>query len=265
MENERHTVTAVAGYSSKIFWVLFSGCLFGLAAVMPYVLALVGIITRSKPLPVSPAFLVVAQLIQGGLLFALAVFVGSRLVGKVGIEAPFLDYWLGRTTSKPPKGAVSVPVWLGAGSAVVLVIILRFFVLPHIGPSPLDLDRSIALWKRFLACFYGGINEEIFMRWFVLSLLLWLLKWITRTRSLRPAPIWFWLANLIVALLFGLGHLGVTKLGLEITPLVLAILLSVNAIFSLLFGYLYWSRGIEAAMLAHFSADLILHVVGPLK
>ena len=73
------------------------------------------------------------------------------------------------------------------------------------------------------------------------------------------------MANVIVATLFGLGHLGVTKLGLEITPLILTVLLAANAIFSLLFGYLYWSRGIEAAMLAHFSADLILHVVGPLK
>jgi membrane protease YdiL (CAAX protease family) len=33
---------------------------------------------------------------------------------------------------------------------------------------------------------------------------------------------------------------------------------------ALAFGYLTWKRGIEAAMLAHFSSDFIAHVVGPM-
>ena len=40
--------------------------------------------------------------------------------------------------------------------------------------------------------------------------------------------------------------------------------LLLNGIAGIAFGWLYWKRGIEMAMLAHFSADIVLHVVTPL-
>ncbi|MDP9098903.1 MAG: hypothetical protein M3N48_07905 [Verrucomicrobiota bacterium] len=40
--------------------------------------------------------------------------------------------------------------------------------------------------------------------------------------------------------------------------------ISLNALVALGFGYLYWKRGLESAMLAHFSADIVLHVIGPM-
>ena len=50
---------------------------------------------------------------------------------------------------------------------------------------------------------------------------------------------------------------------MSVTPLLIAAIVSLNAVAALGFGYLYWKRGIEAAMLAHFSADIILHVCAP--
>ena len=45
--------------------------------------------------------------------------------------------------------------------------------------------------------------------------------------------------------------------------------LGIGAVFVILlvswvFGTVFWWRGLEHAMLAHFSADLVLHVVAPL-
>ena len=40
--------------------------------------------------------------------------------------------------------------------------------------------------------------------------------------------------------------------------------LLLNGIGGIVFGWLYWKRGLLAAMLAHFSADIVLHVVTPL-
>jgi membrane protease YdiL (CAAX protease family) len=40
--------------------------------------------------------------------------------------------------------------------------------------------------------------------------------------------------------------------------------ISLNALVAVGFGYLYWKRGLESAMLAHFSADVVLHVLGPI-
>ena len=34
-----------------------------------------------------------------------------------------------------------------------------------------------------------------------------------------------------------------------------------NSLAGIAFGWLYWRRGLEAAMIAHFAADLVLHVL----
>jgi membrane protease YdiL (CAAX protease family) len=36
-----------------------------------------------------------------------------------------------------------------------------------------------------------------------------------------------------------------------------------NGTAGLLFGYPYLRRGIESAMIAHFAADVVVHVLGP--
>ena len=66
----------------------------------------------------------------------------------------------------------------------------------------------------------------------------------------------------MVAILFGLGHLPSASLVMEITPLVIIAALFLNGIAAICFGYIYRLRGIEAAMIAHFTADFVVHVVG---
>ena len=73
-----------------------------------------------------------------------------------------------------------------------------------------------------------------------------------------------WAAIVVTALVFGIGHLPATAAVLPLTPLVVARALLLNGLGGLLFGWLYWRRGLLAAMLAHFSADVVLHVVVPL-
>ncbi len=63
----------------------------------------------------------------------------------------------------------------------------------------------------------------------------------------------------ISAAVFALGHLPTTSLSAAITPMVLARSLVLNGSLGLLYGYLYWKRGLEGAILAHFSSDLLVH------
>ena len=72
-------------------------------------------------------------------------------------------------------------------------------------------------------------------------------------RVLTPLPLYhiFSLtANLLVALAFGAGHLPLAASLHILTPELVVILIGLNAFVALGFGYLYWSRGLEAAMLA---------------
>jgi membrane protease YdiL (CAAX protease family) len=72
----------------------------------------------------------------------------------------------------------------------------------------------------------------------------------------------FWTFN-VVAVLFGIGHLPAAMRLMPITPATTVYIVSLNGIATLVFGYLYWRHGLGSAMLAHFSADIVLHVVGP--
>jgi membrane protease YdiL (CAAX protease family) len=50
----------------------------------------------------------------------------------------------------------------------------------------------------------------------------------------------------------------------KLNPLVITRALVLNGVGGLAFGWLYWKQGLESAMIAHFSADVVLHVITPL-
>jgi len=118
-----------------------------------------------------------------------------------------------------------------------------------------------AAWKGFLASFYGGIAEEIQLRLLVMSLFAWLGSFISKTSEGKPTSAIFWIANILAAILFGLGHLPATAALIPLTPLVITRAIVLNGLGGIAFGYLYWKRGLESAMIAHFSADIVLHVL----
>ena len=66
------------------------------------------------------------------------------------------------------------------------------------------------------------------------------------------------------ALAFGAGHLPMAAKLAPLTAGVVARVVAYNAFAGFVFGWLYWKRGLEHAMLAHFCADLVLHVAMPL-
>ena len=60
------------------------------------------------------------------------------------------------------------------------------------------------------------------------------------------------------------GHLPAADRLWGLEPVVVLRTLLLNGMAGVAFGWLYWKRGIEMAMLAHFSADIVLHVLAPL-
>lgn len=252
------------GYRWRIFWVLLIASTLGVATLLPYVLALFHKVISSAPLPMSLPVLITVQLMQNVILFAGLISLGLLLAGKVGIELPLLRRWLYSPATPSTKNSVRRPLLAGVVLAALFLVLFYAFFLPRIPEWPIGVEAAMPIWKRVLACFYGGINEEIVARLFALSLILWLLRKVARERSPQAGPAIFWIANLIIAGLFAAGHIPAAKIFLPITPLVLAAIFSINGGLSLAFGYLCWKRGLEAAMLAHFSCDFMLHVIGPM-
>jgi membrane protease YdiL (CAAX protease family) len=75
---------------------------------------------------------------------------------------------------------------------------------------------------------------------------------------------WLMITTIVmVAVLFGAGHLPIAAQLGTLTVGVVARVIIYNALLGVAFGWLYWRRGLEHAMLAHFCADIVLHVVAP--
>jgi membrane protease YdiL (CAAX protease family) len=251
-------------YPWKVFWILIAAGLFGVLAVMPFLLILIGPQLAQLPLPMPMPLLLGLQLLQSAILLTIAVGLGLLLARRIGLGVPILTNWLsGERVGDQLRAILAPSILAGVMVGLILVVLVKFLFLPLIPTLPIATEASIAIWKRFLASFYGGIVEELLMRLFLLSLFAWVFSkgWRKSTNALRPVA--FWTANLIVAIIFGLGHLPAAAMTMQITPIVVAAALVLNGIAAVVFGYLYWTRGLEAAMVAHFSADIVLHVIGP--
>lgn len=108
---------------------------------------------------------------------------------------------------------------------------------------------DLATWITSLL--YGGVVEEVMLRLFVLSLLVFLL-WKLFARRAEAAPEWAGIAaNIIAALLFAAGHLPVTAQTMGITPLILFRCFLMNGGIGLLLGRLFRKEGIRYSMVCH--------------
>jgi hypothetical protein len=111
------------------------------------------------------------------------------------------------------------------------------------------------------AIFYGGITEEILVRWGLMSLFVWALWKLLKWGVTLPSSAIYQGAILLTALLFGLLHLPATMAIAPLTPIVIIRALLLNGIVGITYGWLFWQYSLEAAMLAHASFHLLAFVV----
>lgn len=241
----------------KLFFILWSASTLSIAAILPYVFALQHDVLSKTPF--SMPVLVSLIMVQNSVLFAVVTATGLWFAKKVGFGLPILEYGLdNQAVSISWHRTMGWAVIAGISTGVVIVLIDYFF--GRIGVQVPIESGSTMIWRGLLASFYGGIGEEVFMRLGLMSFLSWLLLKIVKPKNNGGI---IWLAIIIVALLFGVGHLPLTASLTPLTPLIILRALVLNGIGGIVFGWLFWKRGLETAIVAHFSADIILHVVMP--
>ena len=252
-------------FNWREFLILWAAGVWGVIAVLPYTLTLQAPLIEQMPtLPMPLAVLIVGHIVQNAVLVAIAVGLGLLLATRIGLGAPLLEARLAGEAVGQRLRALLVPSVLAGAAAGIAIIVLDLLVFASGMPAATLTGEHPPAWQGFLASFYGGITEELLMRLFLMSLLAWLLGLVWREAPGRPAAGAFWTANLGAAILFGLGHLPATAALVPLTSFVVLRAIVLNGIGGVVFGHLYWRRGLEAAMLAHFSADIVLHVLAPL-
>jgi len=233
----------------KVALVLGAASGISIALLFPYVVALMPQLARAPwPLPA----LIAAQVVQGGLFgFGLA-WVGLRLGRDLGLDAPFLRAALeGAPAPQRSRWVRAIPIGLAVGA--MLVCADRFVLLSH-QPAAIR-SVEIARWKGLLASFYGGIAEEVLTRLFLMTAIAWLVAKVLDRASAIP------IAIVIASAAFAAGHLPAVA---QVAPLDgwnVARVLALNGAGGLAFGWIFARWGIEHAMVAHFSADIVLHVL----
>jgi membrane protease YdiL (CAAX protease family) len=253
----------------KVFFILWIAAILATIAVIPYIMDLQASALNIADLPMSLPALIALQIVQAAVLLAILIFGGLFFASCVGLGAPILE---AATRGEPVAGNVRaiLPLSIVLGVVVTLIVLgLEFYFFQPVLARELSSAAEIlnlqtsqpAAWKGLLASFYGGIAEEVQIRLFVMSFLVWLGRFISRTVDGRPTNAVIWTANILAAVLFGLGHLPALALLVPVTPLVIARTVVLNGLLGIVWGWLYWKHGLEAAMISHFSADIILHVL----
>jgi len=239
-------------------------------AVIPYLLQIdPARMTGGGAIPL-PA-LIAIQAMSMFILCALLAWAGLRMGHRVGLGSPLLQAWVNRhgdarIRERRPWQAIG----LGVAAAIAILLLSRVLdplLLPATQIEMTDIAGARSALYGLMASLYGGVVEELQLRLFLMTLIAWAATWALRRRAgfdgtLSPRVAW--VAILVAAALFGLGHLPTAAVvwGLDAGVVVRTLLL--NGIGGVVFGWLYWKRGFEMAVVSHIAADLVLHALVPL-
>jgi hypothetical protein len=256
LETKRH-------WNWKVFFVLVGLTIPALFVILPYTLHLQNISLGWDILVLDRLIYIVLYSMLGG--------IGLALANRIGLGMPFVEGWIKRKPISYRFRNIVAIAWIAAVGLNLLSLFLHTIVfdpplhdmLEKLGIVISEAAQTPPMYG-FLAALSAGITEETLFRLLGLSLLAWLGGLVFHDSDGRPKPIVFWTANILFALAFGAAHFPAqAAIGLPINLLVVISTLVLNGIGGLLLGWLFWTFGLESAILAHILADILRHSVLP--
>ena len=214
----------------------------------------------------SYPMLLLAAGANSAVLLAVFAVIGALTAPRVDLRS---NLFAGATNTGPDWTALreSLPRAVGLGVGLFLltaVLDLAFtpFITIDAGPATTAAESLRALYSSVpMRLLYGGITEEILLRWGLMAPVAWL-GWRVRGRpeaGLGSATMW--VAIVVSAVLFGVGHLPALASAYGLTPLLVVRTVLLNAIVGLAFGWLFWRDSLETAMVAHATFHVALVAV----
>jgi membrane protease YdiL (CAAX protease family) len=148
----------------------------------------------------------------------------------------------------------------------VLLGVIRLGIqpaLPAIG-ARISAAGALPVWRRVLIIYVAAVGEELVFRLLLLSAIVGLGVRLLRRGEKAPEPTVVWAAMILSALAFAGVHLPAWLQAAEMGVGLAACVLALNAAAGVFFGWVFVTRGIVAAMLAHAGADCAIQLLGPL-
>ncbi|NTU99199.1 CPBP family intramembrane metalloprotease, partial [Candidatus Falkowbacteria bacterium] len=244
--------------SWKVFFVLLFLGLLSVVCVFPYIVTAQGEVLAKTGKPLALIF--VLQLIQTLVLFSFTIFFGLVLTKKIGFRLPLIEAIVEKGDYKKIfKDIFARSVLIGVVVAVAIYAIDALFT---VWGATISTHQSYApAWQKLLAAFYGGATEEILMRLFLMSFFIWIGMKLGK-RS-EPTKVNIVVSIFLSSIIFGLGHLPITASLTKLDSLIVSRAIVLNGIGGVVFGWLFWKRGLDSAMFAHFTTDIVLLTLLP--
>lgn len=248
---------------TKLFLIQWFAGLVGISSFLlvdlSALLAVLPVPPEAEIPPITPA-LKLLSLIQPSILLTLAVIVGVAIASKVGLSSPAAEAAArggNLISALKPQIVPGIIGGLTGGVAIVLVSSLwKPFLSPEIAALFTEFGKLVPLPTRLL---YGGITEELLLRWGLMSLLVWAAWRLFQKGQNKPKSAYFIAAILISSVVFGVGHLPIAFLIFpQATVALITFVVLANSLFGLIAGYLYWKKGLESAMIAHILAHVVM-------
>lgn len=240
------------------FWPLVGLGLIGVASLP---LSFLPALRTGRELGVVPdvplAALAALLLVNPLVLLLVAAALGAALAHRVGLHALVASEVAGSRWSLLRRAA---PLAIGLGLLLAVVsVLIDLAAQPWLSTEWAKAATNVTVgpWSSLLVgILYGGILEEILLRWGLMALIAWAGWRLFGRDNAGPGPAVMWSAIVLAALLFGAGHLptAAAMAPLDATLVLRTVLL--NALGGLVFGWLFWRRHLEAAMLGHASTHL---------
>jgi membrane protease YdiL (CAAX protease family) len=189
-----------------------------------------------------------AQFGGSAVVVVIAASAGTYLEPGTDLRSPLLDTALARRPFvRRSAGLLSQALLVGVVTSVVLIAIDRTLFSASVASRP--------VWTGVLYALFGGASEEVIFHYGLLTAVAWL------ALRLLPGAAAYWVAIVISSVALGLSHLGGPLLPVSAPAPMRALVLT--TMVGVVTGWLYWRRGLEAAMLCHGLISFALHVAAP--
>lgn len=249
-------------FKTRLFVILW---LAGLAGVLSFLLVDLDALIAISPIPAGTEIppipvLKLLSLIQQAIILSVAVLVGVVLASKVGLSSPVAEAAASGGDSVSAFKPQIIPGIIGGLAGGVSLILIAAVLKPFLSPEVLarlgEYGKILPLPTRLL---YGGIIEELLLRWGLMTLLVWMAWRLFQKGRGQPKPAFFVSSILVSSLVFAIGHLPIAfMLFPELTLALTLFVIVANSAFGLIAGYLYWKKGLESAMIAHALTHVVM-------
>lgn len=184
------------------------------------------------------------------ILLTVAAAVGAGCAHRVGLRSALAG---------AAEARADVPTAVAIGLVLAAVLAGADAMLAeHLGPAWRQVvaasEAQPWLPRLALGALYGGLTEEVLLRWGLMSLVVWSASRLIRrpgyaAGQARDGVVWFGIV--VSAAVFAVGHLPALSQSVDLSGPIVTRTLGLNGLAGLAYGWLFWRRSLESAMLAH--------------